>query len=263
MPNPQQSAVLNIGLAVRECGQALDRFGSFLSGRYGHLEKLQRTRRINAFYNFLPEVKGAKFIAPSASIIGQVNMKPGCSVWYNTVIRGDRGTVDIGEGTHIMDRVVIKSGILSVRDVKIGSNVIVEAGAVIEPCQIADDAHIGANAVLLEGCKIGKGVVVAPGAVVPEFAELLEPGVYKGVPAKNCEILSAEESAALATKRTNLVELANDHESMNTTTVEQLTEERVVLKDILEAQLNSGDEFYIRSHHINRAPNVSPIGTVQ
>uniref|UniRef100_A0A7S1NE23 Dynactin subunit 6 n=1 Tax=Eutreptiella gymnastica TaxID=73025 RepID=A0A7S1NE23_9EUGL len=263
MANPAQSGMRNLGQAVRECGQALDRCGSFLQGRYAHLEKLQRHRRINAYFNFLPVVKEAKFIAPSASVIGQVDMRPGCTVWYNSVIRGDRGKVSIGSGTHIMDRVVIRSGIMSVRDVNIGSNVVIEAGAVVGPCKIADGAHIGANAVLLEGCTIGPNVVIADGAVVPEFAELTAPGVYSGVPAKASSILSKEEEEAMATKRENLAALAIDHEMMNTKTIEQATAERVVLKDILEEQLNNGDDFYIKNHHINRAPNISPAGHVE
>uniref|UniRef100_UPI002FE4FB2C NDUCA2 n=1 Tax=Euglena gracilis TaxID=3039 RepID=UPI002FE4FB2C len=258
MPLPQKSTLVRLGAAIRECGQALDRWGSFLQGRYGHLEKLQRTRRINGFHNFFPEVKGVRFIAPSASVIGQVTVSPGSSIWYNSVVRGDRGKVTIGEDTHILERVVIRSGILSVRDVKIGKDVIIEPGAIISPCQIEDGAYIGANAVLMEGCKIGKGVVVGPGAVVTEFAELTQPGVYQGVPAKSATALTTEAAEAITTRRAEFAKLAEEHEEMNTKLIEKQTEERVILKDILENQLNEGNEFTMRSHHVARAPNVSP-----
>jgi carbonic anhydrase/acetyltransferase-like protein (isoleucine patch superfamily) len=266
MAQTVEPLMVKLGAAVRECGQNFDRLGSFLQGRYGHLEKLQRTRRINHFNNAMPQgYQGAKFIAPSANLIGDVTLDEGCSVWYNAVIRGDRGKVMIGKNCHVLDRAVIRCGILSVRDVKIGNDVVIDSGAVVAPCQIADGAYIGANAVLLEGCKIGPGVVISPGAVVPEFAELLKPGVYGGVPAREGEstILSKEESEALATKKLNLAELAVDHERMNTTTIEQLTHERVVLKDMLETRLNDPNEFHIRPTHVNRAPNVTPTGNVE
>jgi carbonic anhydrase/acetyltransferase-like protein (isoleucine patch superfamily) len=261
MPIAPTGSLVRFGAALREFGQAFDRWGSFMQGRYGHLEKLQRTRRINGFKDHFPTITDVKFIAPSATVIGQVAISPGASIWYNAVVRGDRGKVSIGEDTHILERVVIRSGILSVRDVKIGKNVVIEAGAVISPCHIDDGAYIGANAVLMEGCKIGKGVVVSPGAVVPEFAELLQVGVYQGVPAKNPETLTADAAEAIATRRADFSRLAAEHEEMNTRLIEKQTEERVVLKDLLEKNLNEGEEFFIKSHKVLRAPNYA-VGNV-
>ncbi len=122
------------------------------------------------------------FVAPTATILGQVRIGARSSIWYGAVLRGDIDTITIGDETSIQDNAVIHvdAGVPT----KIGSRVTVGHGAIIHGATIEDDALIGIGATVLNGAHVGKGAVVGAGALVPEGMEIPEGMLALGVPAK-------------------------------------------------------------------------------
>ncbi len=122
------------------------------------------------------------FIAPGAVVVGEVDLGPGSSVWFQTVIRGDVARVEVGEITNLQDGAVVHvdEGFPAL----IGARVTVGHRAVIHGCTIEDDCLIGMGAIVLTGARVGAGSLVAAGALVRE-GEVVPPGsIVRGLPAK-------------------------------------------------------------------------------
>lgn len=116
------------------------------------------------FENKKPVIAKNAFIADTACIIGDVSIGESSSVWFNSVIRGDRAKISIGRGCNIQDCAVIHS---DDRNVEIGDNVTIGHGCVMHGCLIKDNALIGMNATILHGAEIGEYAIVGAGALVP------------------------------------------------------------------------------------------------
>ena len=135
-----------------------------------------------SFCGKTPQDQGAVFIAPSASVIGDVVLGPGSSVWYNAVLRGDAGTLRVGANTNIQDGAVLHCDE--------GGQVLLEAGvtvghcALVHGCQVGKDSLIGMHATLLNGCVVGKGCIIGAGALVTEGTVIPDGMLAVGVPAR-------------------------------------------------------------------------------
>jgi gamma-carbonic anhydrase len=149
------------------------------------------------------------FIAPSAVIIGDVEIKDNASIWYGTVVRGDMERITIGEGSNIQDNCTIHTDYD--KPAVIGNHVTVGHNAVVHGCIVEDDCLIGINAVVLGGARIRTGSVVAAGSVVKHGQVV---GPYHLVAGTPCE-LKKELSATTVEKRKetaeHYIELARDH----------------------------------------------------
>ena len=121
-------------------------------------------------YDKLPRVATDAFVAPSASVIGDVQIGEKSSVWYNTVVRGDVNFVRIGKHTNIQDGSVVhvsKSNIGgAVLPTIIGDRVTVGHSAVLHACTLEDECLVGMGATVLDGAVIGTKSMVAAGALV-------------------------------------------------------------------------------------------------
>ncbi len=137
---------------------------------------------IYPFQNHTPQIAPDVFIAPNATIIGDVAIGAGSSVWFGAVIRGDTGPIRIGEGVSVQDNVVIH--VNERDDTIIEDEVTIGHGAVLEGCHVGRGSLIGMNATVLSGAKIGVGAIVAAGAVVRENFVVPTAVVVAGVPAK-------------------------------------------------------------------------------
>jgi carbonic anhydrase/acetyltransferase-like protein (isoleucine patch superfamily) len=129
-----------------------------------------------------PQVADDVFLAPSASVIGDVVVEPEASIWFGTVLRGDFGRIVVGRGSCVQDTAVIHCArglpTLIGRDVTIGH------GALLEGCVIEDGAVVGMGAIVLQRARVGAGSMVAAGSVVREGQEI-PPGVLAaGAPAE-------------------------------------------------------------------------------
>ena len=134
-------------------------------------------------YDYLtPKVSDSVFIAPNATIIGNVEIGEDSSVWFNVVIRGDVNPIRIGSKTNIQD-----GSILHVTSQKstlnIGNSVTVGHGAILHGCTIADNSLIGFGARILDGARIGRSCLVAAGSLVMQGEKVPANSLVAGVPA--------------------------------------------------------------------------------
>ena len=120
------------------------------------------------------EVKGIKpvwgsncYIAPNATLVGDIVMGNDCSVWFNAVIRGDVNTIRIGNKVNIQDGAVIHCTYKKAAT-KIGNNVSIGHNAIVHGCVIDDNVLVGMGAIVMDNAKISCNCIIAAGAVVLE-----------------------------------------------------------------------------------------------
>lgn len=137
---------------------------------------------IEAFEGVRPRIGANVFIAPSASVIGDVELGDGASVWHGAVIRGDVWGIRIGELTNVQDLCVchVTTG---GPELLIGSRVTVGHRAVLHSCAVEDECLIGMGAVILDGARVGRGSIVAAGSVLLEGLIVPPHSLVAGVPA--------------------------------------------------------------------------------
>ena len=132
------------------------------------------------------------FVAPNATIVGDVSMGNDCSVWFNAVVRGDVNFIKIGNKVNIQDGVVIHCTFQKNATV-IGNNVSLGHNAIVHGCTIHDNVLIGMGAIVMDRCIINSNAIIAAGSVVLE-GTVVEPGtIYAGVPAKKVKDISQEK----------------------------------------------------------------------
>ncbi len=131
----------------------------------------------------MPQIPSSCFIAPNATIVGDVVIGEDCSIWFNAVVRGDVNSIRIGNKVNIQDGACLHCTYEKTQ-VHIGNNVSIGHNALVHGCTIADDVLIGMGAIVMDNVQIGSGSIVAAGAVVLENT-VIEPGcIYAGIPAK-------------------------------------------------------------------------------
>ena len=131
----------------------------------------------------MPRIAEDVFIAPNASVIGDVVIGERSSVWFNTVIRGDVHSIRIGSCTSVQDNTVLHpTGHLF--PMSIGDRVLIGHSVVLHGCTIEDECLIGIGAIILDGCKVGKGSVIAAGSLLPPGFEVPPGSVVMGSPAR-------------------------------------------------------------------------------
>ena len=129
-----------------------------------------------------PQVHPQSFIAPTATLIGDIFVEEGVSIWFGAVLRGDFGRITVKKGSSVQDNVVVH--IIPDCETIIGENVTVAHGAVLHGCQIDKGAVIGMNAVIQDFCHIGEQAMVAAGSVVPANMEIPPRHLAAGSPAE-------------------------------------------------------------------------------
>ncbi|GAA2001564.1 gamma carbonic anhydrase family protein [Brevibacterium samyangense] len=129
-----------------------------------------------------PRVDPEAFVAPGVTLIGDVHLGPGSSIWYGCVLRADRGSITIGAGSNVQDNSVMHAD--PGKPVVVGERVSVGHRALVHGCTVGDDVLVGMSATLLNNCSIGSNSLVAAGAVVLEGTEVPPGSLVAGVPAK-------------------------------------------------------------------------------
>ena len=135
------------------------------------------------------------FIAPNATLIGDVRVEAGANIWFGAVLRGDVDRILIGEGSSVQDNVVLHCdpGFPTL----IGKHVIIGHAAVVHGCVVEDGALIGIHATVLSGAHIGAGAIIAAGALVPPGMVVPPRTLYKGVPARFARAVREQELDAI------------------------------------------------------------------
>ncbi len=130
-----------------------------------------------------PQIANDAFVAPSAVLVGDVEIQSGASVWFGAVLRGDdpRHPIVVGPQANIQDGAIIHVGDWG--PTIIGPRVTIGHGAVMESCEIGEESLIGMRAVVLQNAVIGKRCLVAAGAVILEKTRVPDRSLAAGVPA--------------------------------------------------------------------------------
>jgi len=138
-----------------------------------------------------PQMGDNCFIAPNATIVGDVVMGDECSVWFNAVIRGDVNSIRIGNKVNVQDGAVIHCTYEKTKAI-IGNNVSIGHNAIVHGCVIDDNVLIGMGAIVMDNARVGSNSIIAAGAVVLEGTVVEAGSIYAGVPAKKVKTISQE-----------------------------------------------------------------------
>jgi len=212
--------------AARRIGATLDSIGAGIEvAKY--TERLVPSSRIVSVDGVAPALPGANnFIAPSASVIGNVTIGEHSSVWYGATVRGDVNTVHIGSKTSVGDRAVVHvAKIQGDHPTKIGDNVTIGANAIVHACTIDDLVVIGESAQVMDGATVSTNSIVAPASIVTPGTTVPSGELWSGSPAKKERALTTEEIAAISESAHDTLELAYLHSVENSKDYQQLIEE--------------------------------------
>ena len=144
-----------------------------------------------------PQIGADVYLAPTATVIGDVHIGDRANVWFGAVLRGDSARIEIGAETSVQDNVVVHcaAGLPTI----VGDRVTVGHGALLEGCVVQDASLIGMGAVVLQHARVGSGSLIAAGAVVSERTEIPSGVLAAGVPAKVKKELSGSSQRWLET----------------------------------------------------------------
>ncbi|HLI92873.1 MAG TPA: gamma carbonic anhydrase family protein [Puia sp.] len=123
------------------------------------------------------------FLAPNATVVGQVEIGNQCSIWFNAILRGDVGSIHIGDKVNIQDGVVIHATYQKT-NVHIGNDVSIGHNAIVHGCTIEDRVLVGMGAIVMDNAVVGRNSIIAAGAVVLEGTRIESGTIYGGVPAR-------------------------------------------------------------------------------
>ena len=139
-----------------------------------------------------PQWGEACFIAPNATIVGDVEMGNQCSVWFNAVVRGDVNSIRMGNKVNVQDGAVIHCTYLKTQAL-IGNNVSIGHNAIVHGCTVHDNVLIGMGAIVMDNAVVHSNTIIAAGAVVLEGTVCEGGAIYAGVPAKKVKEISPEK----------------------------------------------------------------------
>lgn len=142
------------------------------------------------------------YIAPDAVVTGDVVLRNGVNIWHGAVLRGDSGTITVGEGTNIQDRCVLHE------ETTLGKNCTVGHGAIVHGCTIGDNTVVGMGAIVLTGAVIGKDCIIGAGAVVTGKTAAPDGSLLLGSPAKVVKPVTPEQIEENRHNAVHYVELA-------------------------------------------------------
>lgn len=144
-----------------------------------------------------PQIDPTAWIAPTATLIGDVRIGPGASIWFGAVLRAEYAEIVIGEGSNLQDNVVVHTDVGT--PTVIGKNVGVGHLALLHGTRVGEGSLIGMGAKLLNRSVVGEGGFVAAGALVLEDQQVEAGHLVAGVPAKDRGLMN--ETLAERVKR--------------------------------------------------------------
>jgi len=150
---------------------------------------------IMPYKSLQPKIDSSVFVAPTATIIGDVTIEEGSSVWFNTVLRGDIERIHVGKYTNIQDNSTVH--VMGDQPTIIGNYVTIGHNAVIHCKQIGDNCLIGMGSVLLGYCEIGENTIIGAGTVVTQHKKIPPNSLVLGSPGRIVRPLLDDEIEAL------------------------------------------------------------------
>jgi gamma-carbonic anhydrase len=163
-----------------------------------------------------PRIDPQAFVAPGARLIGDVEIGPDASIWYNCVLRGDVNRISVGARTNIQDGSVIhvdspKPGHEAGNPTIIGVEVLIGHLAMVHGCILHDRAFVGLGAIVMDGCEIESEAMLAAGAMLTPGKRIPAGQLWAGRPAKYVRDLSPQELAGQREGVAHYVALAKAH----------------------------------------------------
>lgn len=189
---------------MRAVAGALDKIGIALEADTAHIEKLPIPTTAVKVGGKAPAVGEASFVAPSANLIGAVQLAPGASAWYGSLLKGDTKPVTIGKLSSVGDNATVVG-------CTVGDNVSIGAGSLVVSSTLADESSIGLGCKVAAGCTIGKNAMLAAGSVLPAGSVVPAGQVWGGSPAKQLGTATATEAASLVAIASLTSDLASLH----------------------------------------------------
>jgi len=159
-----------------------------------------------------PDLARASFIAPNATVVGDVTLGVDASVFYGAVLRGDIARIVVGEGSNIQDNAIVH--LADDLDAIIGAWCTIGHAAIVHACTIEDECLIGMGATVLDGAKIGARSIVGANSLVPQRFECPPGSMVYGSPAKVVRPLKPEEQAGLKKWAEKYVQVAKAHAAL-------------------------------------------------
>jgi carbonic anhydrase/acetyltransferase-like protein (isoleucine patch superfamily) len=159
-----------------------------------------------AFDGHQPTIAADAWVAPTATLVGQVRIGDRASIWYGAVLRGDRAGITVGEGSNVQDGCVLHAD--PGFPCTLGNRVTVGHRAVVHGCAIDDDVLVGMGAVVLNGARVGSGSLLAAGTIVLEGAEIPPGSLVAGVPGKVRRELTDDERERIGQNAANYLDLS-------------------------------------------------------
>ncbi len=181
--------------------------------RGGTIDTLGTMSPIYEFSGTAPMVAEDAFVAPNASLIGDVRLGRGSSAFYGAVLRGDTASISVGEGSNLQDNVVLHAD--PGFPATVGDRVSVGHGAVVHGCTVEDDCLIGMGATIMNGARIGAGSLIAGGAVVLEGTVIPPRSLVAGVPGKVRREIGEDELAGIRANADHYQQLAQAHRQLH------------------------------------------------
>lgn len=162
------------------------------------------------YLQFEPQIDKSAFIAPDATVIGRVSIAEGASIWFNTMLRGDINTIEIGKNSNIQDHCVVH--VTHEHDVRVAQRVTVGHNVIIHGCHVESDCLIGMGSIILDGAIIREGSLIAAGTVVAPNTEIPPNSLVMGVPGKVVRQIGDQERQKMSTNWISYVDYARSYQ---------------------------------------------------
>lgn len=156
-----------------------------------------------------PAIDPSAYVAPGATLIGDVRVGPQASIWPGCVLRGDINFIEIGEGSNVQDGTIVH--LSDDHPVRVGKFVTVGHAAMLHACTIEDECLIGMRATILDGAVIGRRSIIGAQALVTQGMVVPPGSLVLGVPGKVARVLSAEERAGIGRWAEKYIKVAAAH----------------------------------------------------
>ncbi|MBQ1542160.1 gamma carbonic anhydrase family protein [Caulobacter sp. CCUG 60055] len=144
------------------------------------------------------------WIAPNATVIGDVILKKNASIWFGATLRGDNEPIVIGENSNIQDGAVLHTDMGS--PLTIGANVTVGHMVMLHGCAVGDNSLIGIGSIILNGAKIGRNCLIGANTLITEGKEIPDNSMVMGAPGKVVRELTADQAQRLTASALHYVE---------------------------------------------------------
>lgn len=172
--------------------------------------------RLEKFLSAKPRVETAAFVARNATIIGDVRLGQGSSVFYGAVLRGDIETIRVGEGTNVQDGCIIH--LADDLGATVGAYCTIGHAAIIHACTIGDLCLVGMKAVILDGAQVGDECLIGAGSLVTSRTKIPPRSLVIGSPAKIVRQLTDAEILFLRASADKYISVARAHAALQSST---------------------------------------------